>query len=196
MRKLFFIFVVVALMSFPVLAQPTPTPSADQIAAECEKPLAADRPQPTGADAPTISIVQPVTESVIYGSAVSIRIETQNFDVTGEGRHWHLWVNGQLQGMVYQPDAIIDLKPGTYLICASLGNTDHADLGEPSGVMITVSEAAAGTPIPTLAVARDRAVVQAEPGLGAAQIALVVGLGLIAAFGGWWLGARLPKGKK
>lgn len=162
---------------------------------ECTKLLAADRPMPTGADAPSVRIVQPV-EDVIYGSAITITIETENFDVTSDGRHWHLWVNGQLQGMVYQPTAIIDLEPGDYQICASLGNTDHADLGEPAGIALRVERAAAGTPTPTLIVPREQAVVQPEPTLGPGQIILVIGLGLLAAVGGWWLGSRLPKNRK
>lgn len=160
---------------------------------ECLRLLPADRPQPTGADAPTLRFVAPTTPQVI-GTAVLLTIETTHFDIPAEGRHWHLWVNGQLQGMVYQPDAIIDLKPGEYVICASLGNTDHADIGTPAGLRLTVQAAAPGA-APTLPVAREAAVVQAEPTLGAGQIALLVVGALVAAFGGWWMGARLGKRK-
>lgn len=176
--------------SIPAAAQDA-TPPPDIIAA-CSALLPPDRPMPSGPDAPRIRIVQPMSD-VVYGTVVTIVIETENFDVTSEGRHWHLWVNGALYGMVYQPTAIIDLEPGSYQICASLGNADHADLGVPAGLLLTVERPAAGTPTPTLPVTRARAAVLPEPGLGPAQIALVVGLGALAAAGGWWLGARLPK---
>ncbi|MBL8165822.1 MAG: hypothetical protein JNJ61_27810 [Anaerolineae bacterium] len=167
------------------------TPPPDIIAA-CSALLPDDRPMPSGPDAPSVRIVQPAS-GVVYGTAVTIVIEAANFDVTSEGRHWHLWVNGTLHGMVYQPMAIIDLEPGTYQICASLGNNDHADLGVPAGILLTVERPAAGTPTPTLPVSREQAAVLPEPGLGPVEIILVVALALLAAVGGWWLGARLPK---
>lgn len=161
---------------------------------ECAKLLPANRPIPSGADAPSIRIVQP-RSGVIFGETLTIAIDTPNFDVTAEGRHWHLWVNGQLQGMVYQPTAIIDLPPGDYQICASLGNSDHADIGMPAGVNITLQAAAAGTPTPTLSVSRDAARVQPE-GPSAPQILLIVGGGLVAAIGGWWFGQRVGRKPK
>ncbi len=192
MLKRILIFSILLLLLPMITAQAQSTPS---IIDECAKLLAADRPMPIGADAPSVRIVEP-SGDVVYGSAVTIIIETENFDVTSDARHWHLWVNGQLQGMVYQPTAIIDLEPGTYQICASLGNADHADLGMPAGVELRVERASVGTPTPTLPVSREQAVVQAEPGLGPGQIALVIGLGLVAAVGGWWLGSRMPKKRK
>jgi hypothetical protein len=191
---LIFIMGMFGIASYPAAAQEA-TPPPDIIAA-CSALLAADRPMPSGPDAPSVRIVQPA-DSVVYGSAVTIVIEAENFDVTSEGRHWHLWINGTLHGMVYQPTAIIDLEPGSYQICASLGNTDHADLGIPAGIALTVERPTAGTPTPTLPVSREEAVVRPEPDLGPVQIVLVVALGVLAAVGGWWMGTRLPKhGKK
>jgi hypothetical protein len=173
----------------PALAQTT----SASIIAECTQLLSPNRPIPAGSDAPSIRIVQPASP-VVYGSAVTVAIQAENFDVTSEGRHWHLWVNGQLQGMVYQPTAIIDLAPGTYTLCASLGNADHADIGMPSGIQITVEPAKPGIPTPTLPVAREQAQVQPEPtGPTTGQLMLLVGGGLLAAIGGWWLGARLNR---
>ena len=190
--------VVLALMAMlPAAAQDTPEATADagSVLADRARLLAADRPIETGANAPTLRIVQPTTEEV-YGSAVTIQIQTHNFDVTANGQHWHLWVNGTLTGMVYQPTAIIDLNPGTYTICASLGTSQHADIGMPDGIRLTVKAAQAGIPTPTLPVDRAAAQVQPEGQLSAAQIALLVGGGLLAAVGGWWIGNRMPKAKK
>jgi hypothetical protein len=165
----------------------------DALLDECVRLLPTNRPIPDGADAPSLRFVAP-TSSQVIGTAVLLTIETRNFDIPTEGRHWHLWVNGQLQGMVYQPDAIIDLEPGEYVICASLGNTDHADIGMPAGLRLTVQAAAPGA-APTLPVSREAAVVQAEPALGVGQIVLLVVGALAAAFGGWWMGARMGKRK-
>jgi len=192
------IILLVLMVTMPAAAQSTPEATVDDshVLADCTKLLAADRPIETGANAPSVRIVQP-TSDVVYGSTVTIQIQTNNYEVnSADGKHWHLWVNGTLNGMVYQPTAIIDLTPGTYTICASLGNSQHADIGMPDGIRLTVKAAQVGTPTATLAVDRSVAQVQPEGQLGAGQIALLVGGGLLAAVGGWWFGNRMPKGKK
>jgi hypothetical protein len=195
------IILVALVITLPVMAQSTPeaTPEAtvddSNVLGDCTRLLAADRPIETGPTAPTVRIVQP-TSDVVYGSTVTIQIQTNNYDVNQNGQHWHLWVNGVLSGMVYQPTAIIDLTPGTYTICASLGTNQHADIGMPDGIRLTVKPAQAGIPTATLVVDRAAAQVQPEGQIGAAQIALLVGGGLLAAVGGWWFGNRIPKGKK
>ncbi len=197
MRFFSILIALAALLSFSAAVAQDVTPTADinRLVADCSKLLPADRPIETGADAPAIRITQPTT-SVIYGDTVTIAVETTNFDITAEGNHWHLWINGQLQGMVYQPTAIIDLAPGTYQICATMGNTNHLDIGIPAAIEITVEKAAAGTPTPTLPVAREAAQVQPDNGIGPGQIALIIGGGLLAAIGGWWIGKRMPKTNK
>jgi hypothetical protein len=192
---------LMASMTLTAAAQTTPelTPEATEdssnVLADCIKLLPADRPIETGANAPSVRIVQPTTD-VVYGSAVAIQIQTHNFDVNADGQHWHLWVNGTLTGMVYQPNAVIDLAPGDYTICASLGNSQHADIGMPDGIHLKVEAAQIGTPTATLAVDRAAAQVQPEGQIGSGQIVLLIGGGLLAAVGGWWIGNRMPKGKK
>lgn len=185
-------------IGLPVMAQNTATPMPDSgnVLADCIRLLPADRPNESGANAPSVRIVQPATD-VVYGSAVTVSIQTNNYEVTDKtGQHWHLWVNGQLQGMVYQPTAVIDLAPGTYTLCVSLGNSQHADIGMPDGIRVTVAEAQAGTPTATVAVDRATARVQPEGQVSSSQILLLVGGGLLAAVGGWWMGNRIPKAKK
>ncbi len=192
----------VILITVEAAGEGTPAatlPAAPQTAAgagasvDCEALLPADRPLPVGADAPAIRLVAPADGSTVYGEQIAFRVETQNFALNSEARHWHIWVNGALAGMVYQPDALLDLKPGTYKICASLGDTDHADLGMPASITITVAELQPGQPTPTLPVAPEMALVQPEPAAEPGQIILIVVIGLAAAAGGWWLGARLGK---
>ncbi|MEZ4668256.1 MAG: hypothetical protein R3E39_10105 [Anaerolineae bacterium] len=191
----FILLITVLIVAVPAAAQSTPTPDAASVIEDCAKLLPPDRPQFSGADAPSVRIVQPA-EKTIYGSAVTIAIVTNNFDINAEGRHWHLWVDGQLNGMVYQTTAIIDLTPGVHTLCASLGNEQHADIGTPDGVVISVEAAQAGTPTATLVVDRDAAQVQPEGTVTVPQILVLVGGGLLAAVGGWWFGNRLPKQRK
>ena len=164
----------------------------DDVLAECAALLPPDRPIPTGPDAPSIRLTAPQANATLQTGQIAFSVETINFNLNNEARHWHLWINGQVQGMVYQPTGIIRLMPGSYTICASLGNTDHADIGMPDGLRITVEAAQAGVPTPTLPVAPEAAPVvpeQPQP----AQILLLIGAGLAAAIGGWWAGSKLGK---
>lgn len=191
------VVLLAVFITLPVAAQSTFTPALDDgnVLGDCTRLLAADRPIETGATAPSVRIVQPTSE-VVYGTTVTIQIQANNYDVSASGQHWHLWVNGQLMGMVYQPTAIIDLTEGTYTVCVSLGNSQHADIGMPDGIHLTVKAAQAGTPTATLTVDRAAAQVQPQGQIGAGQIVLLVGGGLLAAVGGWWIGNRMPKRKK
>lgn len=180
--------VVIAGLSQSAAAQET----NDDVLEECAALLPPDRPIPTGPDAPSIRLTAPQANETLQTGQIAFSVETTNFNLNDEARHWHLWINGQVQGMVYQPTGIIRLMPGSYTICASLGNTDHADIGMPDGLRITVDAAQAGVPTPTLPVAPEAAPVvpeQPQP----AQILLLIGAGLAAAIGGWWAGSKLGK---
>jgi hypothetical protein len=185
----------VLLFTFRLAAAQTVDPS---ILEQCEKLLPPDRPTFSGTDAPSIRISAPADGSDIYGTSVTVSVDIQNFDVSASsGGHWHLWVNGQLQGMVYQKDVTLDLTPGENVLCATLGDTNHADIGTPAGIRITVHEAAAGTPTTPPSVPSSNAGrLIAEPGITPGQVILIVGVGLLAAVGGWWMGSRLPKRKR
>ena len=188
------VFVITTLlMNFSMLSSFS---AQTAVPVTCEDLVAADRPRFSGLNAPTIRIVTPTDGDTLYGSSFTISVDIQNFDImTTDGRHWHLWVNGQLAGMVYQKDVTLDLAPGINQICASLGDGNHADLGEPAGVTVTVYQAAAGTPTtPPSAPAGTGGVISEN--ISPVQIALIVGIGLVAAVGGWWMGSRLPKQKK
>ncbi len=141
-------------------------------------------------DTPSITILTPEHEATTYGNLVVVQVEPTNFTF-GEGRHWHVWVNGALQGMVYQPTTVLNLPPGTYEICALLGDAEHQDLGIPDGVLVTVADAGAGTP--TAAPPPGALTPQTEPENSLLRVVLILVLGAFAAGGGWWVGRRLPK---
>ncbi len=185
--------IVLGVMLISPLQAQTATPPVNE---PCAALLASDRPIASGADAPTIRIVAPQTGNVIYGTEVAITVETRNFELALGSGHWHLWVNGTLRGMLYQASGVIELRPGTYQLCASLGDPNHMDLGMPDGVTFTVQEPAPGTVIPTLAVAREAAPVIDEPGVTPLAVIGILSLGGLALVLGAWLGARFPKHRK
>ncbi|MFN8529554.1 MAG: hypothetical protein U0670_13155 [Anaerolineae bacterium] len=132
-------------------------------------------------------IVSPEDNSVISGGRVVIEIAAENFSLA-EGSHWHVWVDGTLYGMVFEPRTVLTLPPGTYRICANLGTAEHLDLGIPDGITITIQPSAAGTPTPAI----DPTVrpPQNEP---AANPLLIIVLGGFAAVAGLLVGTRLGK---
>src|SRR5690349_10212172 len=87
--------IIILYLASPVniiSAQTTATP----IPVTCEDLVAKDRPRFSGPNAPTIRITTPTDGSTLYGSSFTISVDIQNFDLlTTDGRHWHLWVNGQ-----------------------------------------------------------------------------------------------------
>ena len=52
----------------------------------------------------------PEDSATLFGDAVTVEISPANFDFT-EGRHWHVWVDGELRGMVYDPATRLELAP-------------------------------------------------------------------------------------
>jgi hypothetical protein len=191
----FYLMLVMMVASLGLIQSISAQEAGGDVLAECAVLLPADRPIPTGPDAPTIRLTAPLANETLTTGQIAFTVEISNFSLSDQARHWHLWINGQVQGMVYQPTGILRLAPGAYTICASLGNTDHADIGMPDGLRITVVAAQAGTPTPTLPVAPEAAPVvpeQPEP----TQILLLIGITLAAAIGGWWAGARLGKRRK
>lgn len=194
MRKLRLIRILIVSLLWLTVVRLSAQPPAPPIIEQCAALLASDRPMPDGADAPIIRIVAPRDGEIIYGTEVAITVEIQNFAVELGTGHWHLWLNGQLRGMLYQTSGIVDLRPGSYQLCASLGDPNHMDLGMPDGITFTVQEPSAGTPVATLTVPREAAPVIDEPGgLTPVHLVLILGLGLVAIALGAWLGSRFPK---
>jgi hypothetical protein len=190
---------IVILWSFsPVLAQDDSTPEVSPVVERCRQLMSPDAQTFTGPDAPSIRIVQPAPDDTVYGDQLSVTVTTRNFELEPEKRHWHLWVNGQLQQMVYGPTAIINLAPGTHEICALMGDANHFDLGTPDGIMVTIAAAASGTPTATLAVAPEVAATYSAPESQPSALMLIgiAVVGLIAAGAGWYIGARLPKRRR
>jgi hypothetical protein len=143
-------------------------------------------------DTPVIRIVEPREGEVVYGTQLAVTVETDNFAINDAGSHWHIWVDGQLQMMLYGPTAVINVAPGAHDICAIMADGNHLDQGMPAGIRLIVAQPAAGTPTTTPAIAPEVAATYSQVEDQGISPALLVALGLGAAVGGWWVGTRLP----
>jgi hypothetical protein len=173
----------------------TVTPDAAALVASCQQLMTPGAPVDTGPNAPVIRIAAPSAGEVVYGDQLAVTVETENFDINSNGQHWHLWVDGQLQVMMYGPTAIVNVAPGEHQVCAIMGNNDHADLGRPAGIIVNVEQPQPSTPTTTPPVLPEVAATYTatEEPLNPMMIVMMVGAAVVAAVGGWWLGRRLPK---
>ncbi|MDX1991026.1 MAG: hypothetical protein SF029_01470 [bacterium] len=145
------------------------------------------------AEASSVFMVEPATD-VIYGSTLYVTVDTANFDIDADsGDHWHLWIDGQLNTMVYDDSVAVQIEPGTHEICAILGDPEHFDLGQPDGMTITVVQPGPGTPStrPLSAGGSYAAPISEAPNSG--LIFLIVGAGVVAGVLGWLMGRMLPR---
>lgn len=182
---------IVLLPAAGVLAQEsTPEATADTLDG-CRALMT--NPAASTDDSAAIYVVEPTTTTV-YGDTLYVSVDTHNFDISAEnGDHWHLWLNGQLNTMVYEDSVAVRVAPGTYTLCAILGDPEHFDLGQPDGLVITVVDPAAGTPA-TQPLATQYAAPIREDNTGL-LVAIVVA-GVAAAGLGWWAGRLLPRLRK
>ncbi len=76
---------------------------------------------------------------------VDVAVETQNIELSPDGDHWHLQVNGQSVGMYANPRVTIDPRlygsSGDYEIMVSLNNARHCDYGIQAMTTVTMEGA-------------------------------------------------------
>ncbi|MCB9451212.1 MAG: hypothetical protein H6672_07215 [Anaerolineaceae bacterium] len=185
--RTFVIVGLLALLVFPAIAQTTPAPDPVQA---CQQLIPEGAPGLLELDPPMVNIVAPTSGEVIQGDQVAVTVETENFVLSSEN-HWHVWVDGQLQGMIYQPAAVLNLEPGTHQICVALSNAAHGTVSKATGIEIVVEPAAPGAPTPTVPAVVGEII--NEPLVDMGQIVLLVVGGVLAGIGGWWVGQRLGK---
>lgn len=96
----------------------------------------------------SIRIVTPEDGATIQGDRVQVQVETSNFPL-GEGRHWHLYVDGKERGMSQGSSntmAAADLEPGEHVIEAVMSNEGHQELDAADSVTIRAVAAAEAAP--------------------------------------------------
>ena len=182
----------------PAFAQ-TPTPNPATLIEDCARNLPPDRPMPTGPNAPRIKIIAPTTQTVITSDQptlgdVNFTVETINWELPGyyseeAARHWHLWLNNSVWGMFYQNTALSGIPYGTWRICATLGDSEHLNIGMPDAILLTVQQVGGQTVITTQPAAPLPPPAAPDPAL----LVVVAAAGLFVAGGGYALGRRVRR---
>lgn len=187
LRMTFAALYILVSTASPVLAQATPQPDPVQA---CRQFIPEGQASLLELDPPVIEIVAPENNAVVQGDQIAITIDWQNFVLDGE-KHWHVWVDGQLLGMIYEPATLLDLQPGTHQICAALADSLHGTVGKATGIQIVVEALAPGASTPTIPAVVGEIV--NEPLFDVTQIILLIGGGLLAVLAGWWAGQKLAR---
>ncbi len=92
----------------------------------------------------TVRIISPTNGANMQnGTQIILEIETTNFDMSDEGNHWHVYVDGQSWGMVTggnMDQPLTGLTPGEHEIGVYLSIDTHEELQEGDSITIVVSE--------------------------------------------------------
>lgn len=95
-------------------------------------------------DGAVINIISPADgASFKAGEDIVVEVEVENFDLTAEGAHWHLYVDGSVYAQVLggpTKEALHDLEPGEHEIEVYLGLPTHEELEDGGSITITVTE--------------------------------------------------------
>lgn len=91
-----------------------------------------------------IRITAPTDGAVFqHGDQIVVEVETENFDLSQEGYHWHVYVDGSSWGMIMGGRAnhvLNGVEPGEHEISAYLSIPSHEEYEDGHRVMITVQE--------------------------------------------------------
>lgn len=188
MTKLFPLIFALLVMTQTAFAQ------SDPIDEQCRDLMTNTDPNTATESDNRIQIVTPSNNNTIYGEQVTVIVEAGDFEIAENSGHWHLWIDDQLLGMIYQPATTITLAPGTYRLCAILGDATHFDTGSPDGIMLTVAAGdtgAAGSESPQQS--EQPVFAPPQPESSSPNIVLIV-IGLaVAIVGGWFIGGRMGR---
>jgi len=87
-----------------------------------------------------VRIVSPADGTTLTETSVIVRVETVNWPLD-EGKHWHLYVNGQAQGMSQGRNPALqarDLLVGANTLEAVLSNEQHQELNATHRIIVMV----------------------------------------------------------
>jgi hypothetical protein len=104
------------------------------------------------ANGAAVKITAPQNGEVLNRPLVIVRVETTNWPL-GEGKHWHLYVNGQEQGMSQGNSPALqarDLQPGENTIEAVLSNELHQELNATDTITVRFDASSAAAAAPAL----------------------------------------------
>ncbi len=141
LRQSLIVSVALLLAAFVMIgsaqADGTPTPDA----------MPGDRVDANGA---AVKITSPQDGAVLDVPTVIVRVETTNWPLGEAGHHFHLYVNGQVQGMSQGNSPAIqarDLQPGENILEVVLSNEQHQELNATNKISVRY-ETSASAPLP------------------------------------------------
>ena len=105
------------------------------------------------ANGAAVKIIAPQDGEVLNRPLVIVRVETTNWPLGEEGHHWHVYVNGQEQGMSQGNSPALqarDLQPGDNVIEAVLSNDLHQELNATDKISVRFDADSAAAAAPTL----------------------------------------------
>jgi hypothetical protein len=152
-RKVLISIVVVLLVAAFALcgsAQADGTPTPDHMMDMSDD--SHDHGERIDANGAAVKIVAPQNGEVLNRPLVIVRVETTNWPL-GEGKHWHLYLNGQEQGMSQGNSPALqarDLQPGENIIEAVLSNELHQELNATDKITVRYAADSAAAAAPAL----------------------------------------------
>lgn len=159
-------------------ADSTPTPDHMHPAGTPLPPDEHDHGDRIPANGAAVKIIAPAHNTVLDRDNVIVRVETTNWPL-GEGKHWHLYVNGTEQGMSQGNAAALqarDLQPGDNIIEVTLSNELHQELNATD--MIAVRYAAGGVSADATAAPGLPSGIVITLGLVVVAVLAILGIGL------------------
>lgn len=161
------------LVAGRAVADGTPTPSAEHGHTDStpEAGHEHDHGERIPAGEARIRITTPPDGATLSDASIIVKVETSSWPL-GEGKHWHLYVNGQAQGMSQGSNPSLqarDLKVGENLIEAVMSNETHQELDAVASITVRVVPDAAALAAP----ANSFLIIALIAGV------LVIGLGII-----------------
>ena len=130
-------------------AEGTPTPDPMHMAGTPEANDEHDHSARLDANGAAVKITAPQVGDVLDVPTVIVRVETTNWPLGNAGHHFHLYVNGQNQGMSQGNSPAIqarDLRPGENTLEVVLSNDQHQELNATDKVSVRY-EASASAPL-------------------------------------------------
>ena len=149
-RRLSWLFIAVfalALIVPQAWADGTPTPAALHVEGTPEVEHGHDHGERVPAGDASIRIISPGAGAVLTENSAIVKVETTNWPL-GEGKHWHLYVNGQEQGMSQGSSPSLqarDLMVGANVLEAVMSNELHQELDAVAKVIVEVQSVTAST---------------------------------------------------
>ena len=77
------------------------------------------------------------------GNDIMVEIETENFELDAEGKHWHIFVDDQSRGMIIGADydeVVRGLEPGEHEISVFLSIGTHEELEDGATITVNIVE--------------------------------------------------------